>query len=316
MPPNHNIRHFFKGISSLFRVSGHEHDQMCRILLGLVIDAPLLNGLSNICLVVPVRALFDFLYLAQLSVHSDDTLDLLEDALKRFHNNKAIFLDFGIQENFNLPKLHFANHYIEMIKRYGTTDNVNTQYTEWLHIDFAKDAYDATNHKDEFTQMTLWLERKEKILRHNQFIQWQLTGCRTSQTQIWTLPGLELDHSLRLTKHPTVRAESLDTIINDYGATHFRNALVCYLVLANDPNLTRQQVERKIWGVRLLFVCLPVWHRLKFLHTDHYTGLDSTSDIIHSQPAKMLSGKHIPAHFDTAWIAEDGLAGDIGVEGF
>ena len=145
---------------------------MCRILLGLVIDAPLLNGLSKICLVAPVRALFDFLYLAQLSVHSDDTLDLLEDALKRFHNNKAIFLDFGIRENFNLPKLHFANHYIEMIKRYGTMDNVNTQYTEWLHIDFAKDAYDATNHKDEFTQMTLWLERKEKILRHNQFIQW------------------------------------------------------------------------------------------------------------------------------------------------
>jgi len=30
----------------------------------------------------------------------------------------------------------------------------------------------------------------------------------------------------------------------------------------------------------------------------------------------MLSGKHIPANFDTVWIAEDGLAGDVGVEGF
>jgi len=155
---------------------------MCWILLGLVIDAPLLNGLSNIRLVVAVHALLDFLYLMQLSVHSDDTLDLLEDALKRFHDNKTIFLDLSIRENFNLPKLHFANHYVEMIKCYGTTDNVNTQYTERLHIDFAKDAYNATNHKDEFTQMTLWLKRKEKILHYNQFIQWQLTGCCTSST--------------------------------------------------------------------------------------------------------------------------------------
>ena len=31
--PNHNIRHFAKGITSLSRVTGQEHDQMSRILL-------------------------------------------------------------------------------------------------------------------------------------------------------------------------------------------------------------------------------------------------------------------------------------------
>lgn len=37
-PPNHNIRIFSKGISSLSRVTGKEHADMCRVLLGLVID--------------------------------------------------------------------------------------------------------------------------------------------------------------------------------------------------------------------------------------------------------------------------------------
>ena len=53
-------------------------------------------------------------------------------------------------------------------------DNYDTQYSEHLHIDFTKDAYHATNRRDELSQMTVWLERKEKILRHEKFIKWHL----------------------------------------------------------------------------------------------------------------------------------------------
>lgn len=53
------------------------------------------------------------------------------------------------------------------------------EYTERLHIDLEKDAYAATNHKDKFTQMTVWLEQKEKILRHHQYVDWQLTSGKT-----------------------------------------------------------------------------------------------------------------------------------------
>ena len=47
IPPNHNIRVFTWGISSLTHVTSQEHDQMCQFLLGLVVDTPLPNGLSN-----------------------------------------------------------------------------------------------------------------------------------------------------------------------------------------------------------------------------------------------------------------------------
>lgn len=46
-----------------------------------------------------------------------------------------------------------------MIQMFDTMDNYNTEYTEQLYIDLAKDAYHAMNHKDEYMQMTLWLEQ-------------------------------------------------------------------------------------------------------------------------------------------------------------
>ncbi|KAF9492148.1 hypothetical protein BDN71DRAFT_1483901 [Pleurotus eryngii] len=143
MPPNHN-----------------EHDQMCCILLGSVF---------NTCLIWAVRAILDFLYLAQYPVHTDYTLE-------EFHSNKAIFIDLGIQDSFNIPKLHFAKYYVRFIKLY--------EYTEQLHIDLAKDAYKATNHKDKFQQMTVWLERKEKILRHHQYHA-SIPNVLLSQIKLW-----------------------------------------------------------------------------------------------------------------------------------
>ncbi|KAJ7475314.1 hypothetical protein B0H11DRAFT_1608947, partial [Mycena galericulata] len=159
--------------SHLSRVTGQEHDQICRFLLGIVIDIPLPDNLDAGRLIRSIRGLLDFLYLSQYPVHSGETLSQQDDALKRFHDNKDIFIDLGIRSNFNLPKLHFLRHYTSGIKRFGTTDNFNTEYTERLHIDLAKDAYRATNHKDEYPQMTQWLERKEKILLHAKFIHWR-----------------------------------------------------------------------------------------------------------------------------------------------
>jgi hypothetical protein len=83
----------------------------------------------------------------------------MHDALARFHADKDIFIELGVHSHFNIPKLHFAIHYVHLIKLFGTTDNFNTEYTEHLHIDLAKDAYAATNRKDKYPQMTVWLTR-------------------------------------------------------------------------------------------------------------------------------------------------------------
>ena len=134
MPPNHNIMFFTKGITCLSYVTGHEHKKMCSLLLGLIVDLPIPGGWDSTRLMHTMRSLLDFLYLAQYQCHSCKMLDLLWDALLGFHNHKAIFTDLGVQENFNIPKLHSLTHYISLIKLFGTTDNYNTEQSEQLHI--------------------------------------------------------------------------------------------------------------------------------------------------------------------------------------
>jgi hypothetical protein len=96
LPPNHNICLFMKGISMLSCVTGKEHSQMCSFLLSLVIDVHLPNNISSTCLVCAVRALLDFVFLAQYPLHATETLSHLGDALQRFHDNKDIFINLGI----------------------------------------------------------------------------------------------------------------------------------------------------------------------------------------------------------------------------
>ncbi|KAJ7862346.1 hypothetical protein B0H14DRAFT_3084655 [Mycena olivaceomarginata] len=141
LPPNHNIRLFMKGISNLNRVTGREHDQISRFLLGIIIDVKLPRGLSPVRLVQAVRGILHFVFSAQYPMHTTETLELLEDARMWFHQNKGIFVDLGIRDDFNLPKLHLCEHYVPNIKLFGTSDNYNTENTERLHIDLAKDAY-------------------------------------------------------------------------------------------------------------------------------------------------------------------------------
>jgi hypothetical protein len=138
-----------KGICHLSCVTGTKHDQISRFLLALVTDIHLLSGHSNARLVRSVRAVLDFIYLARYPIHTSDTVAQMNDAFHTFHENRDIFVSLGVRNHFNIPNLHNAGHYYKFIRLYGTADNFNTEYTERLHIDLAKDAYASTNFKDE-----------------------------------------------------------------------------------------------------------------------------------------------------------------------
>ena len=317
LPPNFSIRSFTKGITTLSRLTGKEHANMCRILLGLIVDMDLPDGTSPIPLIRSTRALLDFLYLAQYPVHTSETLQLLRQSLHDFHVNKHIFVELGIREDFNLPKLHSLVHYAESIELFGTTDNYNTEYTERLHIDLTKDAYRATNHRNEYAQMTVWLERKEKVLRHQSYLEW----CFGDKPEFTTHPlSMTYNGVLTLTKWPSKRAVNLDEIVTGYGAVFFREALRRYLVLSrhSGPPLTRNQLERAIVYTNLPFTLVPVYHKIKFTTpTDSARTKHLTLDAIYVRPERQSKkGVTIPARFDTALVnlwsgRETGLEGGI-----
>ncbi|KAJ6468948.1 hypothetical protein C8R45DRAFT_1055231 [Mycena sanguinolenta] len=320
LPPNHNIRLFLKGITTLSRVSGTEHSQICRILLGLIVDLRLPGGQSPVRLVRAVRAAHDFLYHSQYPVHSSETIDQLAQHLRHFHDNKAIFVDLGIRQNFNFPKLHNVGHYPLFIHLFGTFDNFNTEHTESLHIDFTKDAYRATNRKDGYLQMTLWLERKEKFLRHEKYIRWRLAGCPlvANENTTWRLPSFLQHRHLQMTKFPSVYGVKLEALATHYGAEFFTDAFARFVIAFKNPTFSARQVEHAAADFMTPFQSVSVYHKIKFWNEDPFGQEDhsDTLDVIHVKPGYTNKrGRLIGGRFDTA-IANEGAGEHVGIEGY
>lgn len=287
---------------------------MCRILLGLVVDLPLPHGFSPIRLLRSVRSLLDFLYISQFPSQTTETLDYLRDALNTFHDNKSIFVDLGVRTNFNLPKLHSLQHYFASIEMFGTTDNYNTEYTERLHIDLAKEAYRATNHKDEYSQMTIWLERREKVFRHQLFIDWRIAGQQPAPV----IPAEPEHHThIKMTRFPSVSGVPFDKLVSDYGAIDFRQALTVFIAGHNNPDLTRRHLQHAAYRVFLPFQRVPVFHKIKFWNFDaqgRSEALD-TLDVAHVRPRRKGKKGWIPARMDTVLVDLDTEENSIGIAG-
>ncbi|KAJ6617199.1 hypothetical protein B0H10DRAFT_2176477 [Mycena sp. CBHHK59/15] len=85
-----------------------------------------------------------------------------------------IFIEFEVcsQGHFNIPKIHWMEHYTPKIRLFSSTDGFNMEVPEWLHIDYTKAGYRVSNKKVYITQMTLWLQRQEAIDRFTAYFAW------------------------------------------------------------------------------------------------------------------------------------------------
>ena len=73
-------------------------------------------------------------------------------------------------------------HYVEAIHSHSTADGYNTEASERLHIDYAKEGYRASNKKDYIKQMTVWLGRQEAVSRFQAYLVYAAKqGNTTSQ---------------------------------------------------------------------------------------------------------------------------------------
>ncbi|KAH9014404.1 hypothetical protein EDB84DRAFT_1277679 [Lactarius hengduanensis] len=314
LPPNHHITTFAKGISGLSRVTGLEHKNMCRILLGLIVDHPLPSGQAPLRLVRTVRALLDFLYLAQLPSQTTDTLRRLEDSLASFHNNKSIFVDLGIRGHFNIPKVHSLIHYSSSIMLFGTTDNYNTEQTERLHIDFTKEAYRATNRKDEYQQMTTWLERREKVQQRIAFVRrQQAVGQENTQIPQPIGPPQPTTRCIKMTLHPSTKVTSFNDLAIKYGAVEFQDALADFIAQMNHPNASAATLRSLAADTLIPFRSVPTYHKIKFQLNGHPEVVDS----IHVRPEQKDSrGRRIPSRFDTTLVRDGSQNSTRGNNGY
>jgi hypothetical protein len=303
IPPNHNIQLFTRGITTLSRITGREHKNICRILLGLIIDLPLPGGQVPSRVVKAVRALLDFLYLAQFPSHTTETLHRLQESLARFHDNKMVFASLGARKDFNIPKLHSLLHYRASIMLFGTTDNYNTEQTERLHIDFSKDAYRATNHKDEYFQMTMWLERREKVRQRAALIERQQQDDRCRRSVILPIGPPQPQHGyLKMAQHPTIKAVSFDDLATKYGAVDFMDALGDFIAAVNNPGVSAATSRARAEDTLIPFRAVPIFHRIRFVASNN-DDKSYTVDAVYVRPEQIDShARTVPSRFDTVLI--------------
>jgi len=202
------LRHFKKGISLVSQWTGTEHKQMQRVFVTLLAGAP---NVDDRVLTV-VRALTDFIYYAQFQLHTLETLNAMQACLDTSHLYKDVFIKLGLCEDFNIPKFHAMQHYIDAIRALGSADGYNTEFSEWLHIDYAKEGYRASNKRDYTEQMTMWLQRQEAIDFHSAYLDW-------THQKIGSLP-LPVDDDIEDNDDPSEASDEEDPVPDEDGPVY------------------------------------------------------------------------------------------------
>ncbi|KAI0082439.1 hypothetical protein K474DRAFT_1585490 [Panus rudis PR-1116 ss-1] len=305
------LRYFKNGISGVSQWTGAEHKEMQKVVVGLLRGA--VNGEVLAC----VQALVDFIYLAQLQVHTTVTLRRLREALEAFHANKDVFIRLNVRKHFNIPKLHSLLHYIESIVQRGTLDGLNTKLSERLHIDFAKEAYRAGNHRDYIAHMTTWLLRQEKLhirtcyLRDFDFTQESSgdpsvdhavevqAGDGTSGMQIIThLRDVSNLRQYILAKRCAFERRSVAILETEHRASQFHVAFLAF-VHANFASVLYRPTRYTTYNCYCQIKILRPWNP--------YVGNKFSYDRIRAIPVVPERGrkKAAPAAFDTVLVVED-----------
>ena len=331
LPPAYGIRHFKNGISALSQITGKERKDMARVLLGCLIGKVPRNAL------LAFRALLDFIYIAQYPTHDDTTLKYLADALSLFHRHKDILVKLGVRDHLNIPKFHSLLHYVESIRLLGTTDNYNTEMFERLHIDFAKKAWRASNHRDEFPQMARWITRREKMVLYEAFQKeceaeedidfgdghqadaddplrsgLGIANLTDDGEQGSTDVDISSDsqNTVRIAKYPPAPQQHLASIQSQHNSPGFTTALVQFINDLQPPalRLTRHDLTRT-W---LPFSRLDVFHKFQFSPVELLEG-KRESDVVKAIPGSSQRGRK--SRFDTVIVLNNENAESTGVQG-
>lgn len=189
-------------------------------------------------------------------------------------------------------------HYDPSIRLFGSLDNYNTEFTERLHIENAKWAWDATNKQDSaLYQMAHWLTRQEKINLHEVTVAAR-QGALSEDTK-------KLRRTTRgrisLAKTPSARKVSFTQLAASYGIPGFAVLLRQFVAQMRGHSLRTRAGREEAASVMLPFNQVNVWHLAKFPipNLQGYEDSDKTT-IVRARP----SAAELPARFDTVLVED------------
>ncbi|OAX31653.1 hypothetical protein K503DRAFT_727701 [Rhizopogon vinicolor AM-OR11-026] len=110
------------------------------------------------------RAFLEFCYTARHDIITDDTIGDLEDALRRFHKYREIFITTGVRDDFSLPRQHSLSHYPLLIRQFGAPNGLCSSITESKHIKAVKEPWRRSSKFNALGQMLRTNTRLDKLV--------------------------------------------------------------------------------------------------------------------------------------------------------
>ncbi|KAF9777296.1 hypothetical protein BJ322DRAFT_1135060 [Thelephora terrestris] len=165
LQPRCGYRRFPAGISALKQVTGREHRNIQRYILGII------AGAAPLEFIVCIRALLDIRYLAQMRRVTTEALRAIGDALQTFHRYKDIIItgQYRVGKknkpilHFEIPKLELLQSVVACIQWSGSLPQWSADSTEHSHGKFVKKPKLKTNGIEYYSQICRHLDRDEKV---------------------------------------------------------------------------------------------------------------------------------------------------------
>jgi len=110
-----------------------------------------------------VSAFMEFCYLVRRSQLDSRTLEQIEAAVTRFHQERQIFIDTDVRADFALPRQHSISHFRFLIPQYGAPNGLCSSITESRHITAVKQPWRRSNRNQPLGQMLLTNQRLDKL---------------------------------------------------------------------------------------------------------------------------------------------------------
>src|ERR1700733_3581298 len=124
-------------------------------------------------MVEATRALLDFSYLVQRNDLDEKTIDMVDDALARFHKHHEVFRATDVRPTgFSLPRQHSLAHYRVNIEDFGAPNGLCSSITESHHKSAVKKPWRWSSRYEALGQMLLTNQRLDKLAAsHVDFIE-------------------------------------------------------------------------------------------------------------------------------------------------
>ncbi|KAG9074571.1 hypothetical protein FRC06_010602, partial [Ceratobasidium sp. 370] len=158
-------RTFPQGVSQLKQLAGKDHRALERVHLAIVTHGP---GVGSQKLTNATCAIMECIFLAQLPVHTERSLEAFEDAYQRYLTYREVWVENKskrgkkgkVIKGWAIPKLHISGHAPDQIRWKGTLDNFSTETMEHLHGPMLKEPYRGSNKKGWIKQAIRWMARR------------------------------------------------------------------------------------------------------------------------------------------------------------